>query len=163
MAVRRGRGYTGLSSVDATTDFCRHSLAVTTFGECRYPFYTVAVSLGQGRKVVFSAGELAPRMVASAAIPILYRPVKIDGEYYCDGALIELAPMDAICCKHQLDAVIIHHVSQKLDWLGLTPVTAVLAARALGCSLASLYAWWLSRRALRPLDAIPGGQAGARR
>jgi predicted acylesterase/phospholipase RssA len=115
MTVRRGRGYTGLSSAAAAIDFCRRNLAVRTFGECRYPFHAVAVDLGRGRKVVFSAGELAPRMMASAAMPILYRPVEIDGNYYCDGALIELAPMDAICCKHRLDAVIIHHVSQRLD------------------------------------------------
>lgn len=38
-------------------------------------------------------------------------------------------------------------------WIGLTPVTAVLAAVALGCPLAALYAWWLARRALRTLDA----------
>ena len=115
MTVRRGRGYTGLSSADAAIAFCRRNLAVQTFGECRYPFYAVAADLGRGRNVVFSAGELAPRMMASAAMPILYRPVEIDGNYYCDGALIELAPMDTICCKHRLDAVIIHHVSQRLD------------------------------------------------
>ncbi len=115
MTVRRGRGYTGLSSTDAAIDFCRRNLAVQTFDECRYPFHVVAVSLGKGRKAVFSSGELAPLMMASAAMPVLYRPVKIDGEYYCDGALVELAPIDAICCKHKLDAVIIHHVSQRLD------------------------------------------------
>jgi len=115
MTVRRGRGYTGLSSTDAAIDFCRRNLAVETFGECRYPFYAVAVALGRGRKVLFSSGELAPRMMASAAMPIVYRPVEIDGDYYCDGALIELAPMDAICCKHRLDALIIHHVSQRQD------------------------------------------------
>ena len=115
MTVHRGRGYTGLSSADAAIDFCRRNLAVQTFGECRYPFYAVAVDLGRGHKVVFSAGELAPRMMASAAMPVVYRPVEIDGDYFCDGALIELAPMDAICCKHRLDAVIIHHVSQRLN------------------------------------------------
>jgi SAM-dependent methyltransferase len=39
-------------------------------------------------------------------------------------------------------------------WLGFTPVTAVLAAVALGCPLAALYAWWLARRVLRPLDEL---------
>ena len=92
MSVRRGRGYTGLSSTDTAIDFCRRNLAVQSFSECRYPFYAVAVDLGRGRKVVFASGELASRMMASAAMPVLYRPVKIDGEYYCDGALIELAP-----------------------------------------------------------------------
>ena len=115
VGVRRGRGYTGLSTTDAATAYCRHHLAVQTFDECRYPFYAVAMSLGLGRKVIFSAGELAPRMMASAAIPGLYRPVQIDGDYCCDGALVDIAPTDAICCKHQLDALIIHHVARRRD------------------------------------------------
>ncbi len=115
MTVRRGRGYTGLSDTAASLEFCRQNLTAQTFEECRYPFYTVAVSLARGEKVVFSTGELAPRMVASAAMPILYRPIKIDGDLFCDGALIDLAPMDAICCKQSLDVVIVHHTSQRYD------------------------------------------------
>ena len=111
--VRKGRGYTGLSGTGAAADFCRSRLAVQTFEECRYPFHTLAVSLGRGGKVLFSSGALAPRMVASAAMPVLYRPVEIDGDWYCDGALVDLAPMDAICCKHRLDALIIHHVAMR--------------------------------------------------
>lgn len=118
LAVRRGRGYTGLSSAGAAISFCRRYLAVQTFEQCRYPFYAVAMSLGRGRKVVFSAGELAPRMMASAAMPALYRPVQIDGDFYCDGALVDLAPMDAICCRHRLDALIVHHVAQRYDQPG---------------------------------------------
>lgn len=118
VAVRRGRGYTGLSSTGAAISFCRRNLAVQTFEQCRYPFYAVAMSLGRGREVTFSAGELAPRMMASAAMPALYRPVEIDGDFYCDGALVNLAPMDAICCRHRLDALIIHHVAHRYDQPG---------------------------------------------
>lgn len=103
--------YTGFSGTAAAIEFCRSQLAVQTFEQCRYPFHVLAVSLGHGRKVMFSAGELAPRMMASAAMPMLYRPVEIDGDWYCDGALVDLAPMDAICCRHGLDVLIIHHVA----------------------------------------------------
>ncbi|MDP2760570.1 MAG: patatin-like phospholipase family protein [Sideroxyarcus sp.] len=48
-------------------------------------------------------------MMASAAMPLLYRPVQIEGGLYTDGAVIELAPTEAICCKHGLDALIVHH------------------------------------------------------
>lgn len=113
LAVRRGRGFVGLSGTEAAVEFCRSRLAVLRFEACRYPFHALAVSLGSGRKVMFSSGELAPRMVASAAIPLLYRPVEIDGDWYCDGALVDLAPMDAICCMHHLDALIIHHVATR--------------------------------------------------
>jgi predicted acylesterase/phospholipase RssA len=113
MTIQKGRGYTGLAAADTAIDFCQRNLTVDTFEQCRYPFYTVAVDLGCQRKAIFSQGKLAPRMMASAAMPVLYRPVEIDANFYCDGALIEMAPMDAICCKHGLDAVIIHHVSQR--------------------------------------------------
>ena len=112
MTAHQGRGYTGLSDTSAALQFTRGNLAVNTFEECLYPFHVLAVNLDTGKKMVFSAGELAPRMTASAAMPILYSPVKIDGKYYCDGALIDFAPTDAICCKHQLDVVIVHHVAQ---------------------------------------------------
>ena len=98
---------------EAAVEFCRSQLAAQRFEECRYPFHILAVSLGKGGKVLFSTGELAPRMMASAAMPMLYRPVEIDGDWYCDGALVDLAPMDAICCRHGLDALIIHHVAAR--------------------------------------------------
>jgi predicted acylesterase/phospholipase RssA len=112
MVAHKGRGYTGLSDTQAALQFARDNLAAGTFEECVYPFHVLAVNLGTGKKVVFSEGELAPRMTASAAMPILYDPVKIEGQYYCDGALIDFAPTDAICCRHKLDVVIVHHVSQ---------------------------------------------------
>jgi len=88
MTAHKGRGYPGLSDTSAALQFTRDNLAVSTFEECLYPFQ------------------------ASAAMPILYDPVRIDDEYYCDGALIDFAPTDAICCRHQLDVVIVHHVAQ---------------------------------------------------
>ncbi len=115
MTAHRGRGYTGLSDTDAAMQFTRDHLAVNTFDQCLYPFHVLAVNLGTGRKVIFSEGELAPRMTASAAMPVLYRPVRIEDQYYCDGAVADFAPADAICCRHGLDAVIVHHVSQSLS------------------------------------------------
>ncbi|HEX23027.1 MAG TPA: hypothetical protein ENH21_06295 [Chromatiales bacterium] len=112
MARNRGIGYTGLSGTAAGMDFFRRNLTAQTFEDCRYPLYIMAINLDRAEKVVFSHGELAPRMMASAAIPVLYKPVNIDGSYYSDGALVELAPVDAICCNHGLDALIVHQVGQ---------------------------------------------------
>ncbi len=39
-----------------------------------------------------------------------------------------------------------------LLWWGITPLTAVFIAIFVSCLGAALYAWWLSRRVLRPLD-----------
>lgn len=42
-------------------------------------------------------------------------------------------------------------------WLGFTPLTALLAAVALGCPLAALYAWWMARRAGRTVERVAPG------
>lgn len=46
---------------------------------------------------------------------------------------------------------------------GVSLVAVAAAVIAIACIAALLYAWWLSRRVLRSLDAVPKGQAGARR
>ncbi len=111
LGVNKGRGYTGLSDTATAVDFVRRNLAVRNFEECAIPFYSMAMNLSTGAKTIFSSGELAPRIMASAAMPVLYRPVLIEGESYTDGATIELAPSEAICCKHELDALILHHTA----------------------------------------------------
>ncbi|NOY62062.1 MAG: hypothetical protein GXP10_02700 [Gammaproteobacteria bacterium] len=111
MVVRKGRGYSGISGSCAAINFIRNSLTVQTFGECQIPFYSLAANLTQGSKTLFSSGDLAPRIMASAAMPVLYRPVEVDGELYSDGATIELSSTEALCCRHQLDALIVHHTS----------------------------------------------------
>lgn len=159
LAVNKGRGYTGLSSVEAAISFCRRNFGAQTFEECRVPFYALAMNLTQGRKVMFSQGELAPRVMASAAMPVLYRPVEIDGELYTDGAAIELAPTEAICCKHNLDALIIHHAAvhregvEGADWAARQPWALV---EILYLLLYRQRPWYLSDQPLS-FHRCPGG------
>lgn len=111
VALRKGRGYTGLSATDAATEVIRRNLTAQTFETCRIPFYSLAMNLTRGAKTLFSEGDLAPRIMASAAVPVFYRPMEIGGELYSDGAVIEMSPPEAICCTHHLDALIIHHTA----------------------------------------------------
>ena len=115
LTVNKGRGYTGISDTTAAVEFCRRNLAVQRFEDCRIPLHVLATNLGSGAKTLFAEGELAPRIMASAAMPVLYRPVEIDGEMYCDGAAMEFAPTEALCCRHKLDAVIVHHTAVHRD------------------------------------------------
>lgn len=111
MIVHKGRGYTGLSDNKTAINFIRNNLVAQTFETCRIPFYSLATNLTQGSKTLFSTGDLAPCMMASAAMPVLYRPVEVGGEFFCDGATIELSSTEAICCRHHLDALIVHHTA----------------------------------------------------
>jgi len=111
IVVQKGRGYTGLSDTAAAVEFIRSNLAAQTFEACAIPFHCLAVNLTRGTKTLFNEGELAPRIMSSAAVPVFFRPVEVNAELYSDGAIIEMAPAEAICCKHKLDALIIHHTA----------------------------------------------------
>ena len=113
LLARKGRGYSGFSSADSAIEFCTEQLRVQTFEQCQIPFHALAINITTGKKKIFSEGNLARSMVASAAIPVLYQPVEIDGDYYSDGGVIDLAPTDTICCKHNLDILIVHHATQR--------------------------------------------------
>lgn len=113
LLIHRWRGYCGISSTDAAVEFCVEQLKKQNYKQCVIPFYALAININTGEKKIFHEGKLAPTMVASAAIPILYKPVEINGELYCDGALLELNATDAICCKHELDVLIVHHIAEQ--------------------------------------------------
>lgn len=113
LVAHRGQDFIGISDTDSAMAFCHSQLAVERFDQCQIPFHVLATSLNDGEKVLFSEGELVPRIVASASIPLLYHPVEIDGEFFCDGGIIDLAPTDAICCRHNLDVLLVHHVATR--------------------------------------------------
>ena len=151
MIVRKGRGYTGLSSPQTAIKFIRQQLAVQTFEDCKIPFHSLAMNLTRSTKTLFGEGELAPRIIASAAVPILYRPVEIDGEWFSDGASLDLAPTDAVCCKHNLDVLLVHHAAMHRE--GKAGLAHVLKQpwsllELLYLQLYSERPWYLTNKAL---------------
>ncbi|MBI3610501.1 MAG: patatin-like phospholipase family protein [Nitrospirae bacterium] len=113
--VRRGRGYTGIVSTDRLEHTIAGLLKAKTFEDCLVPLYLVATNLTKGTKEVFHSGEITPRAVASAAIPVLVKAKRIDDSYYVDGGVYELTPRSAICCREKLDVLIVNEIKTALD------------------------------------------------
>ena len=111
LLLHRGKGLTGLSSMEAAREFCKEQIQVARIEDCKIPFKSLAMNIETETKEIFTKGDLASAIVASAAIPIVYQPVNIEGKYYLDGALVDFAPTDAICCQHNLDILILHYVA----------------------------------------------------
>lgn len=70
------------------------------------PIKTVigATDLDEGTKKAFDSGPIAPRVVASCSIPIVFAPVTIDGHRYIDGGVLHNLPAWAI--RHQCETLI---------------------------------------------------------
>jgi NTE family protein len=68
----------------ALADFCRDNLP-HTFAELAIPLCVVVTALPSKQPVVFDSGELIPAIIASCAMPWLFRRVKIAASTYTDG------------------------------------------------------------------------------
>jgi NTE family protein len=64
--------------------------------EARTPLAIVAVDIATGEKVVMREGEAAPAVMASNAVPGLFRPIVIDGRLMVDGGIAEDVPISPL-------------------------------------------------------------------
>jgi NTE family protein len=64
-----------------------------TFEELVVPLRVVATDLDTGEEVVFGSGPLQPALMASAALPGIYPPVRHDGRTLVDGAVVDTVPL----------------------------------------------------------------------
>ncbi len=68
-------------------------LPARDFAELAVPFQCVAANVERAAAHWFHSGPLVPAVLASAAVPGLLPPVRIDGEHYFDGGLVHSIPV----------------------------------------------------------------------
>src|ERR1700722_14244292 len=66
---------------------------IDRFSDALIPLEVVATSLGDGGAKWFSSGSLTEAVLASAALPSLLSPVRIDGGVYIDGGVVDNVPI----------------------------------------------------------------------
>jgi len=64
----------------------------TDFNDFRIPMRIVATNMLTGEEAVFEKGNLSLAILASISVPLLFSPVKIDGNYYWDAGLTNNIP-----------------------------------------------------------------------
>lgn len=87
----------GLLHLDAVAQLlARHLGATLTFEHLSRPLTLVATDLMAGESVYFSEGPLLPALLASSAVPIVYRPVEYQGRQLVDGGLLNNLPVEPL-------------------------------------------------------------------
>jgi NTE family protein len=70
------------------------NLPQTRFEDMRVPFRVIASNLTNGGISVFGQGPIEMALLASAAIPGIFPPVRINGQMFVDGGTLESASID---------------------------------------------------------------------
>jgi NTE family protein len=68
-------------------------MEVKTFSDCVVPFWAVATALHTGLEHWFDRGDIVQALLASTALPGFLPPVRVDGEDFIDGGVVNNVPV----------------------------------------------------------------------
>jgi NTE family protein len=83
----------GLLQISGISKILKANLRAKTFNELKIPLFVTATDINNGKPVYFSEGELIDPVIASASIPVLFQPVKINDISYVDGGVLDNLPV----------------------------------------------------------------------
>ena len=90
----------GLLNMNDLLKIFKENNIPTAFDLLNIPFYCCASNLDTGKGDIFHSGNLHQAVVASASIPLLFKPVIINGKHYIDGGLYNNFPIEPIIETH---------------------------------------------------------------
>jgi NTE family protein len=86
----------GLLQISGIERILQEYLKASRFEDLTIPLHVTATDLNNGRARYFSKGELLKPVIASASIPVLFKPVIIDDIHYVDGGVMDNLPVSPI-------------------------------------------------------------------
>ena len=86
----------GLTNMDDFQEFLQTMLKAKTFEDLKIPLWVNATELNEGRNVYFHTGELLNRLIASASVPLFFRPKILDGKAFVDGGFFCNMPAEKL-------------------------------------------------------------------
>ncbi len=109
-ALKLFRGYSGYLRGKG---FARllENIPIKQIEDCHVPLVITATNLTLQREELFTRGSLIKGIQASGAMPMLFKPVEIDGSLYVDGGMVNKAPVQALADLIQPEKIIVHFIA----------------------------------------------------
>ena len=103
----------GLFDSRPLLELIQKKLPYSRLEELPIPTFLVASDIEHGVPKVFTKGEIAPRVVASCSIPVVFQPKCINGIHYIDGGAFQNLPVSAIRQKcEKVIALNLNHLEE---------------------------------------------------
>ena len=136
--VNMSMGNGGLMSIDKFKKFILQSISrygsFKNLEDLNIPTYIGATDIDNGIAAEFHSGPIGERMAASCSIPIIFKPVRIDGINYVDGGVLRNHPAWIIRDKCELligvNVSPMRHPGKKLSLIDVAMCTYNLMAKS---------------------------------
>lgn len=113
----------GLLRLDGLKKELMNELMIDDLRELKIPFYAAVANLNEGRIEYFNEGPPEEIITASASIPILFSPIRINNSLYADGGLFNNLPVDPLVgqCKKIIGVNIspVHRIEKMTNMIQL--------------------------------------------
>ncbi|TMK85522.1 MAG: patatin-like phospholipase family protein [Actinobacteria bacterium] len=107
-AARLVRGRAHLHSNEGLRRLITRTLPVQTFEELAVPFQCVAASVERAAEHWFTSGPLVDAILASSAVPGILPVVRLDGEHFMDGGIVNSIPIERAVHLGATDIYVLH-------------------------------------------------------
>lgn len=90
----------GILELSGIRKILEDHLSAKKFEDLKIPLYVSVTDLNNAITVYFSKGDLLDVIIASASIPVLFKPVKIKNTFFVDGGVLDnlpIKPIENIC------------------------------------------------------------------
>ena len=99
----------GLMKISGLAGVLKENLKAHRFEDLKQPLFVCATDLNNGNEVYFSSGPIIKPILASATIPILLQPIKINENLFVDGGLLNNLPVEPI--YYDCEKIIAVHIN----------------------------------------------------
>lgn len=114
----------------------QEDLEVDNLEELKVPLFVSVTNISQAKVEYLNKGSIADVILASASIPILFSPVKIDGQFYADGGLYDnlpVKPLQGLC--RRIIAVNVTPLSQEVKLKNMIQVSSRIVELTLNANM----------------------------
>lgn len=101
-------------------EFLHEVIKNDSFESLKTPLYISVTNLNSGTNEIISKGKLIDTIIASCAIPLLFKPISINGNLYVDGGVLNnlsIEPLLENCNKTIGISVCTHLFKQEIKGL----------------------------------------------
>ncbi len=89
-------GKMGLLKMPGIKGVLKKHLKAKSFKDLEVSLYVACTNLNSGEIEYFNEGDLVEKVLASASIPVLFNPVRMNGSLYADGGILDNLPVRPI-------------------------------------------------------------------
>jgi NTE family protein len=116
-------GKLGMSSLKKLGEHLQEVVKEKTFESLPKEFHVAASNISKAKGDIFNSGTWLKPVLASAAIPLLFRPIKIKGDFYIDGGLYNNLPIEPIIEKCEtLIGSHVNHINKEEEFNNLIDI-----------------------------------------